>query len=400
MIYIDKFNNIKLTRGDTATLTIELTDLEGFPYIPNPDDTILFGIKLNEWDTSCLKRILIDPITMKLDISKATTNDLDFLTYYYDIKLITADGQTDTFINARKFEVLRQIVIDETEPEPELTEYTGSYEITPAEYDLTLNTTNRYMTDDLVVKGVEPPTGSLSITENGTYDVTDKAEAVVDVNGSMDFDSTIRITNASSLGINVDYIEKLSSGSITRRWKTIAAGESDEFPMILNASYIYVYPTVNSNAANVKLVSTYASTGYNAQRFQTVVTPDLYGVMGLVLSIYNQPTEITVSEAPIWEGTLTVTNGTDEIIYLICPDFGTTANTNYAAATKQIAAGASLTVKAERWLTWFRIYNNTASLKRTAGSGTLNFNYNNNGKNGVMGYLSNATATITIEEDV
>lgn len=95
MLRIDD-NNIYLTRGDSATLSLEVTDQEGAPYIPQEGDEFIFSVKNNE-------------LVVPYELTKKFDNDLDiFITsdeslkfnfgvYLYDIKLVN-NGEVNTFI--------------------------------------------------------------------------------------------------------------------------------------------------------------------------------------------------------------------------------------------------------------------------------------------------------------
>jgi len=64
-------------------------------------------------------------------------------------------------------------------------EYEGAYTFTPTEETQTAATADLMMTDDITIEPIPEeyiiPTGSVSISHNGTHDVTEYAEAVVDV---------------------------------------------------------------------------------------------------------------------------------------------------------------------------------------------------------------------------
>lgn len=89
-------NNIHLTRGDSATLSLEVTDQEGNPYTPKTGDEFIFSVKNNE---------LVVPyeLTKKFDsnlditITSEESAKFNFGVYLFDIKLVN-NGAIDTFI--------------------------------------------------------------------------------------------------------------------------------------------------------------------------------------------------------------------------------------------------------------------------------------------------------------
>lgn len=110
MAYSVENNVIRLTRGDTMNVTIELYDGD-LPYEPQTGDSCRFAVKRNrmnipgtEYDDSTpviLKTIPMD--TMKLELEPNDTKSLGFGEYVYDIELTKADGTVDTFITASRF---------------------------------------------------------------------------------------------------------------------------------------------------------------------------------------------------------------------------------------------------------------------------------------------------------
>lgn len=95
MLVIDG-NNIHLTRGDSAELSLEVTDQEGNPYTPKQGDEFIFSVKNND---------LVVPyeLTKKFDtdldltITSEESSKFNFGVYLFDIKLVN-NGIVDTFI--------------------------------------------------------------------------------------------------------------------------------------------------------------------------------------------------------------------------------------------------------------------------------------------------------------
>lgn len=102
MLNIDGNNNIMLTRGDTLTLTVELTK-DGEPYIPEEGDVIRFAVSrgyLSEpgYEFQFEKIIPNDSLTFTCS-SEDTT--LAYRTFNYDVEVTHSDGCVDTFISAK-----------------------------------------------------------------------------------------------------------------------------------------------------------------------------------------------------------------------------------------------------------------------------------------------------------
>lgn len=95
MLNIDG-KNIHLTRGDSATLSLEVTDQEGNPYTPQEGDEFIFTVKNNEL---VVPYELTKKFNSDLDIFISSEESLkfNFGVYLYDIKLVN-NGIVDTFI--------------------------------------------------------------------------------------------------------------------------------------------------------------------------------------------------------------------------------------------------------------------------------------------------------------
>lgn len=107
MLYIIG-NTIKLTRGDTAYLTIPLTLATGEEYIMQSADELVLSVKEHVLDTQ--------PIMQKrvtggntFHIEPNDTANLFFGKYQYDIQLNTASGDVYTVIDVDTFEILQEV---------------------------------------------------------------------------------------------------------------------------------------------------------------------------------------------------------------------------------------------------------------------------------------------------
>ena len=77
----------------------------------------------------------------------------------------------------------------------------------------TLNTSGKYLEDDITLVDVTTtPTGTLSINENGTYDVAAYGQAVVNVSGGGDshYSKATSEIDKSIMSINVSASEVIS----------------------------------------------------------------------------------------------------------------------------------------------------------------------------------------------
>lgn len=94
-------NDISLTRGDTMTMKIRLTDTNGELYIPGAGDIIRFAMKKSYNDAAPLinRNAVIDGSDITITIPPSATANLEFGTYRYDIQLTTGGGVVDTFVS-------------------------------------------------------------------------------------------------------------------------------------------------------------------------------------------------------------------------------------------------------------------------------------------------------------
>ena len=90
---------IMMTRGDTAKFLVTIEYLEdGSQYIPLQNDTIRFRMKKYLSDKSPLIVKEVPVSTCILQIDPEDTESLKFGEYHYNIELIHANGENETFI--------------------------------------------------------------------------------------------------------------------------------------------------------------------------------------------------------------------------------------------------------------------------------------------------------------
>ncbi len=107
--YIEPNNDIIITRGDSANLTIEmLYDDNGQPYQVQPNDVIRFAVKQFVTDRTVLIQKDI-PHDLVLILDPEDTANLDFGIYHYDIILVKEGGYSETFIEDRNFIITAKV---------------------------------------------------------------------------------------------------------------------------------------------------------------------------------------------------------------------------------------------------------------------------------------------------
>ena len=106
MLYVDG-TTIRLTRGDTAYLTIPLTANEGV-YEMSSADTLTLSVKKNTRDYEYLLQKVVKGFNT-FHIQPDDTAELSFGKYTYDVQLNVSNGDVFTVIPPSTFEVLAEV---------------------------------------------------------------------------------------------------------------------------------------------------------------------------------------------------------------------------------------------------------------------------------------------------
>lgn len=102
-------NTIRITRGDSLTVNVTLTDDEGFPYIPVEGDQIWFRVKKNAKADVILIEKSININDLILNLVEADTEDLAFGNYVYEIEVITVNLDHYTVIKNAPFIITEEL---------------------------------------------------------------------------------------------------------------------------------------------------------------------------------------------------------------------------------------------------------------------------------------------------
>lgn len=108
MLIVLKNNEIRLTRGDTARLTVNLADDEKQPYIMQNEDKLTLAIKLTTRAKECLLKKTIKGNNV-FHIEPSDTKDFVFGRYVYDVQIDTANGDSYTVIPFSCFEIMDEV---------------------------------------------------------------------------------------------------------------------------------------------------------------------------------------------------------------------------------------------------------------------------------------------------
>lgn len=97
-------NKIKLTRGDTMRLTINLTDSSGNPVTLSENDSIIFRMKKNARIETMLIEKYGDTSQMLIELDQQDTVKIPFGAYKYEIEVVY-DGDHYTIIENEDFTI-------------------------------------------------------------------------------------------------------------------------------------------------------------------------------------------------------------------------------------------------------------------------------------------------------
>ncbi len=101
---------IAMTRGDTLRVVLELKDENDNTYVPQSDDRIRFAMKKFYDDETPLVIKEIPNDTLELVLEPEDTKHLPQpSSYVYDIQIIYANGDIDTFIDRAKLKLTEEV---------------------------------------------------------------------------------------------------------------------------------------------------------------------------------------------------------------------------------------------------------------------------------------------------
>ena len=108
MLYING-NEIRLTRGDTAYLTVPIiNEATGEEYVMAKDDILTFSMKRNINDPrACLQKVCVG--SNEFHIAPKDTAGFEFAKYKYDVQLSLANGDIYTVIEPTSFRILEEV---------------------------------------------------------------------------------------------------------------------------------------------------------------------------------------------------------------------------------------------------------------------------------------------------
>jgi len=108
MFIIDKRHNIKLTKGDTASMFVRVKTLDGGDYAIKSTDTITLTVKNVSGQSILTKTADAEHYIV---ISHSDTSALNVGTYYYDVQLTTTEGNYYTIIPQSYFELTVEVSV-------------------------------------------------------------------------------------------------------------------------------------------------------------------------------------------------------------------------------------------------------------------------------------------------
>ncbi len=112
MLIVDDKKNIKLSRGDYAEISFNFKNEDGTEYHLEEGEKVEFTVKFSSSSQEELisKNLSSDGNSfVVLVLEKEDTEKLIFGRYFYDIRLIKADGKTHTPMLKADFEVLEVV---------------------------------------------------------------------------------------------------------------------------------------------------------------------------------------------------------------------------------------------------------------------------------------------------
>lgn len=101
---------ISITRGDTPSFTVSVTDAAGEPYELQVGDRLTFTVKRSTkpQDQVIIQRVMDAETGPSFQLTSEETS-LDYGTYRYDVELQTAGGGTYTVVKPDKLTITEEV---------------------------------------------------------------------------------------------------------------------------------------------------------------------------------------------------------------------------------------------------------------------------------------------------
>lgn len=112
MFKINSDNSIEMTRSDTPTFTVNLTDYDGNEYVMDPLDELVFTVKKDYYNKKPLIQVKVQGSNV-IHLKTEDTICLKYGTYKYDVQLNTKDGQIFTVIPYNNFTLNYEVTLYE-----------------------------------------------------------------------------------------------------------------------------------------------------------------------------------------------------------------------------------------------------------------------------------------------
>lgn len=109
MLRINDANEIEITRGDTAYLTVPIVnEATGEEYVMEAGDTLTFTVKRTVSDSHiCFQKVATG--SNAFHIKPEDTAGCDFAKYRYDVQLTRANGDVHTVIVPTCFKICEEV---------------------------------------------------------------------------------------------------------------------------------------------------------------------------------------------------------------------------------------------------------------------------------------------------
>ena len=92
MFYVEN-NNITMTKGDSGSLFVKLSNPDGSEYVLNDGDSVVFSVKKRKESSF---DVLLKKTGCRIDFNKKDTEKIPSGKYFYDVAILRSAGERYT----------------------------------------------------------------------------------------------------------------------------------------------------------------------------------------------------------------------------------------------------------------------------------------------------------------